>query len=107
MTGALVEESLSSEFVFDESVSKVGEVLGRIDEWVSVVGRKFDRVKRFLQSKPRHVWLRCFLIVERGCTLRTAANKTKAKSLNWQISSQFIHLFVGKCSLPAYQSKRE
>ena len=37
MTGALVEESLLSEFVVDESVSKVGEVLCRIDERESVV----------------------------------------------------------------------
>ena len=37
MTGALVEESLSSEFVVDEFVSKGGEDLCRIDERVSVV----------------------------------------------------------------------
>ena len=46
MTGRSVEESLTIEFDVDEIVSKVGEVLCRIDEWVSVVYRKFDRIKR-------------------------------------------------------------
>lgn len=37
---------MTIEFDVDEIVSKVGEVLCRIDEWVSVVYRKFDRIKR-------------------------------------------------------------
>ena len=36
-SGALVEKRLSSEFVVDEFVSKGGEDLCAIDEWVSVV----------------------------------------------------------------------